>query len=142
MMMTISFGFTFVFMYSEVTFLGENSSTGSTSVSFIFLFCQGCRHQVLRLWRSESMIVSEVRRIMSLSLAPAPVSDRSSRSPPTRELIALSVLLFTQQAHTVNKESIICRYSSLLPLLNLKISLVGYFSIISPSRFFGKMVVV
>ena len=52
------------------------------------------------------MIVSEVRRIMSLSLAPAPVSDRSSRSPPTRELIALSVLLFTQQAHTVNKESI------------------------------------
>ena len=108
-MMTISFGFTFVFMYSEVTFLGENSSSGSTSVSFIFLYCKGCRHQVLRLWRSESMIVSEVRRIMSLSLAPAPVSDRSSRSPPTRELIALSVLLFTQQAHTVNKESIICR---------------------------------
>ena len=42
---------------------------------------------------------------MSLSLAP--VSDRSSKSPPPGELIALSVLLFTQQAHTVKEESTI-----------------------------------
>ena len=46
MMMTISFGFTFVFMYSEVTFLGENSSSGSTPVSFIFLFFQECIYRV------------------------------------------------------------------------------------------------
>ena len=106
MMMTISFGFTFVFMYSEVAFLGENFSYGSTSVSFIFLFCQECIYQILlllRLRRSESLIVSEVRGIMSLSLAP--VSDRSSKSPPTRELFALSCSLHNKLILSMKKVS-------------------------------------
>ena len=108
MMITISFGFTFVFMYSVVAFLGENFSYGSTSVSFIFLFYQECIYQVLLLLllrRSESLIVSEVRGIMSLSLAPAPVSDRSSKSPPTRELFALSCSLHNKLILSMKKVS-------------------------------------
>lgn len=90
MMITISFGFTFVFRYSEVTFLGESSPSASTSVSFIFLFTVNLSRMSVSSspatpapeeWEHDSVGGQADSVSLSPSLAPTPVSNRSFISP-------------------------------------------------------------